>query len=171
MKQQIRTFLVCGLLAALPTFAAPVADEVPSEPAPGPLEAMSRLVGGTWKIGPLSHVFEFGIARHTLHARSYYTEGNFVSEARWFWHPGEKTIKGYAVDAAGSGLTEMTTTFEGDRMTNVLVLTNGDGESQQYVGEWVFVDADRYDWTLYSETAGKREKQFEATGNRESPSR
>ena len=122
---------------------------------------------GAWKIGPLTHVFEWGIGRHTLMARSYDDAGTLASEARWFWHPGEETIKGYSVDVTGQNLAEMTTTVDGDTMTNVLVLSSPETSGDTFVGKWVFVGDDRYDWTLYKRDAeGGEEKQFAATGTR-----
>ena len=156
--------LAIGASAETPQ-PSPVAEPAPAE---SPMEGMARLVGGAWKIGPLTHVFEWGIGRHTLLARSYDGAGNLASEARWFWHPGEKTIRGYSIDASGENLAEMTTTVEGDTMTNVLVFSNPERSGDTFVGEWVFVGPDRYDWTLYKKTETGSEKQFEATGTRSS---
>lgn len=160
--------LLLALSLPIPRGAAAAGDETasPTPAANGRLDDMGRLVGGSWKIGPLTHVFEWGIGHHTLIARSYDAEGNYASEARWFWHPGEGVIKGYSIDAAGSGLAEMTTLIEGDTMSNALLMMGSDGSRANYVGEWVFVGEDRYDWTLYKKTDSGREKQFTATGLR-----
>ena len=165
MKKRVHLALPT-LLLGLTAFATSTAAEPPPTANDAPMEAMARLVGGSWKIGPLTHVFEWGIGRHTLLARSYDSAGNFASEARWFWHPGEKTIRGYSVDVTGRNLAEMTTSFEGDKRINVLVLSSPEASGQTYVGEWVFVGDDRYDWALYKKTETGREKQFEATATR-----
>ena len=120
---------------------------------PGPSRRFARLVGGEWHIGPLSHVFEWGIGRRTVHARSYDEAGELASELRWFYHPGEKAIRGYSVDASGAFFAELTTRFEGDTLSNELVMIDAAGAETTYSAEWVFTDDDHYEWTLWAETA------------------
>ena len=67
---------------------APVAEVNPD--IPNPMLGFSRLVGGSWKIGPLRHVFEWGVGNRSLIGRTYDGEGKLSAEARWFWHPGKK---------------------------------------------------------------------------------
>lgn len=117
-----------------------------------PMLGFSRLVGGAWEIGPLRHVFEWGIARSSVISRSYDAEGKLAAEARWFWHPGQKAIKGYSVDATGAFFAEMTTSFEGSLMINELTTFAADGSKSDYTGKWEFTTEDSYDWTLYNRT-------------------
>ncbi|MCH9646958.1 MAG: hypothetical protein K0U98_01900 [Deltaproteobacteria bacterium] len=119
-------------------------------PQENPLSPFGRLVGGKWKISLLTHEFEWGIGQQSVFARSYDEAGELAAEARWFWHPEEKTIRGYSVGAKGNTLAEMTTHFEGDTLINELELINPDGERTAYTGHWVFTDEDHYDWTLFT---------------------
>ncbi len=58
--------------------AAPSADVDPDRQ--NPMLGFSRLVGGAWKIGPLRHVFEWGIARGSVISRSYDAEGKLAAD-------------------------------------------------------------------------------------------
>lgn len=115
-----------------------------------PMLGFSRLVRGAWEIGPLRHIFEWGIANSTVFSRSYDSEGNFAAEARWFWHPGEQAIRGYSIDATGAFFAEMTTSFDGNVMINELTTVSVDGSKSDYTGKWIFTSEDSYDWTLFS---------------------
>lgn len=129
---------------------APSAEVDPDRP--NPMLDFSRLVGGSWKIGPFRHAFEWGIAKSSVISRSYDAEGNLSAEARWFWHPGEQAIKGYSVDATGAFFAEMTTSFDGSLLINELTTFATDGSTSDYTGKWNFKTEDSYDWTLYSRT-------------------
>ncbi len=147
--------------------APPVASASPSA---SPMAGFDRLIGGEWQISILRHRFAWGIGQHTVFSRSYDHEGKFVAEARWFWHPGEKVIKGYSIDATGKSFAEMTTHFEGDTMSNFLEIVNPDGTMSSYTGKWVFTDDNHYDWTLFSHGAdGEKTQAMQATASREAP--
>lgn len=62
----------------------------------------------------------------------------------------------------------MTTRFEGYVLTNELESLDADGNAARYTGVWRFTDADRYDWTLYVETAEGRKQTMAATAVRQS---
>ena len=124
MSASTRLLAIALLSALAATFA--IADEPPAaapeaaEAAPEPLAPFARLIGGEWHIGPLRHVYEWGIGQKTVVARTYDEQGQLASEARWFYHPGERVIRGYSVDAGGS-LFEMTTRFDGNELHNRLM--------------------------------------------------
>ena len=172
--------LLCSALVAFITTAQEAGARQPETPQPGaekaapaeeaaepnPLAPFARLVGGEWHIGPLRHVYEWGIGRRTIHARSYYQAGALASEARWFFHPGEKVIRGYSVDAKGTFLAEMTTRFEGDTLVNELRVIGADGAESTHTGKWVFTDDDRYDWTLWAETPEGPKQTMAASAER-----
>lgn len=130
--------------------AAPSAEVDPDRE--NPMLGFSRLVGGSWKIGPFRHVFEWGIAQSSVISRTYNAEGQLSAEARWFWHPGEKAIKGYSVDSTGAFFAEMTTSFDESLLINELTTFATDGSTSDYTGKWNFTSADSYDWTLYNHT-------------------
>jgi len=159
------------LVAPVTSLAESVQSAPASEPATqaeSPMAAFGRLVGGEWQISILSHRFEWGIGHQTVLARSYDGEGNLAAEARWFWHPGEESIKGYSIDATGKSFAEMTTRFEDDTMINVLETVSPDGTTSVYTGRWVFTDRDHYDWTLFRHGAdGEKTEVMQATAARE----
>jgi len=139
--------------------------------ADSPLAPFELLVGGEWQISILRHRFEWGIGRHTVLARSYDGDGKLAAEARWFWHPGEKVIKGYSIDATGNSFAEMTTRFEEGVMINVLQTIDPEGTTATYTGRWLFTDRDHYDWTLFSHGAnGEKTQVMQATASREAQS-
>lgn len=176
LRSQCLTLLIALITLCVPLIGS-AEDAVPdaaSEPASqtgnppeGPMAGFARLIGGEWQISILRHRFEWGIGNHTVIAKSYDEEGNLASEARWFWHPGEKAIKGYSIDASGQSFAEMTTRFEGHAMINALEIVNPDGTTAAYTGRWIFTDPDHYDWTLFSNGAdGETTQVMQATATR-----
>ncbi len=171
MKAIIRRSM---LVLACSTLAIAALAEEPASPAPtatgaetsSPLAGFERLVGGEWHIGPLRHVFEWGVGKNTVLARSYDGDGNLASEARWFFHPGEQVIRGYSIGASGNFFAEMTTRFEGDTLINELKTIGADGATAHYTGRWLFTDDDHYDWTLFAETADGPQQTMQATATR-----
>ncbi len=164
-------------LLTVTTLALPIvgiAQSAGSEPSvattaatENPMTGFERLVGGEWDISILSHRFQWGIGHHTVLAKSYDKAGNLAAEARWFWHPGEQTIKGYSIDASGGSFAEMTTRFEGDTLINTLETITPEGTAA-YTGRWVFTDSDHYDWTLFAiGPDGEEKEMMTATATRE----
>ena len=131
-----------------------------------PMLGFSRLVGGGWKIGPLRHVFEWGVGKSSVISRSYDAEGTLAAEARWFWHPGEKAIKGYSVDATGTFFAEMTTSFDGSLLINELTMFAADGSTSDYTGKWNFTSEDSYEWSLFSHSDEGLVEAMSMTGER-----
>ena len=170
MKATIRLFaiaLLCSLAAAASAGEEPpaAAPEAAAGAASNPLAPFARLVGGEWHIGPYRHVYEWGIGRRTVVARTYDEQGQLASEARWVYHPGEQVIRGYSVDAGGSPF-EMTTRFEGEELHNRLKTFGADGKVTEWSARWVFTGDDRYDWTLHVETEDGPKQTMAASATR-----
>ena len=134
------------------------------------LESFSRLIGGEWHLENTYQVFTWGVGKRSLHAESYaMSEGTpkLVSQGSWFWHPGEKHIKGYFTAIEMSvALFEYTTRFEGNTMINELTAYSEDGQVSNYVETWEFTASDTFQWTLYMETGDKSSKLMEGTYRR-----
>lgn len=116
------------------------------------LAPFERLVGGQWHLEGSYQEFEWGVGKRSVKSRSYFVadgKPTLVSEGIWFWHPGEKQIKGYftAIDIPFQ-LFDYTTRFEGNRMVSDLHSYAGNGSRRVYVETWEFKDDKRYEWKL-----------------------
>jgi len=141
----------------------PLADpQDPDQSAAGPLAPFERLIGGQWHLDGSYHEFEWGLGRQSVRSRSYFIvegEPKLVSEGIWFWHPGEKQIKG-AFTAIDMPVVffDYTVRFEGNKMVSDLVAFDAEGNKSAYVETWEFTDDTHYEWKLFSETPdGPRE--------------
>ena len=126
------------------------------------LSQFSKLIGGEWHLEESYQVFEWGVGQLSVRSKSYYMingEPKLVSEGLWFWHPGEKKVKGYftAIEMPVD-FFDYTTTFQGNKMVNKLKSYTPNGKAENYIETWEFTDKDNYVWTLYSKTdEGKKE--------------
>lgn len=142
-----------------------------SEADKNPLAPFARLVGGKWVMGDLFHVFEWGVGKLSMKANSYFVqagEAALAGDGGWFWHPGDKAIRGWQF-AVGMGidLFDYTTRWEGDKMVNDLTTYDAAGNASEYLEEWDFTDADTYEWTLYAKTPDGAQKAMGGTFKRE----
>lgn len=147
-----------ALLAAavVATFLLMPAQVGAQESTANPLAPFERLIGGKWHLDGSYHEFEWGLGRQSVTTRSYFIiegEPKLVSEGTWFWHPGEKQIKG-AFTAIDMPVVffDYTVRFEGDKMVSDLVAFDAEGNETVYVETWEFTDATHYVWKLLSET-------------------
>jgi hypothetical protein len=114
------------------------------QPAADPLAPFERLVGGQWHLEGSYQEFEWGLGRRSVKSRGYFMvdgKPRLVSEGVWFWHPGEKQIKGVftAIDMPVV-FFDYTTPFEKDRMVNDLRAYGPRGNETAYVETWEFTD-------------------------------
>jgi len=126
------------------------------QPAPNPLAPFERLIGGQWHLDGSYSEFEWGLGRLSVSTHSYFIvegEPKLVSEGIWFWHPGEKSIKG-AFTAIDMPVVffDYTVRFEGNKMVTDLVAFDAEGNEAAYVETWEFTDETHYVWKLLSET-------------------
>ena len=120
-----------------------------------PLQGFERLMGGQWHLDESYQEFEWGVGRQSVRARSYFAvdgQPKLVSEGYWYWHPGEKQIKGLftAIDMPVV-LFEYTTRFEGSTMVNDLTTFAANGNETTFAETWEFVDDMQFEWKLTSE--------------------
>jgi hypothetical protein len=100
--------------------------------------------------------YEWGLGRRSVVTRSYFVvegEAKLVSEGFWFWHPGEKAIKG-AFTAIDMPVVffDYTVRFEGDTMIADLVAYDPAGNESSYTETWEFTDDTHYIWKLLAES-------------------
>jgi len=101
-----------------------------------PLEAFSPLIEGTWVLDNTQQTFEWGGGRQSVVSKSYVVESGtprLSTEGMWFWHPGEKKIKGYfrAVNMPVS-FFDYTTTFEKNKIVHKLSAFTSSGMKQEF---------------------------------------
>jgi hypothetical protein len=152
------------VLAAFPT------PGTAGEGADNPLAPFERVIGGKWHMEGSYQTFEWAVGKQGVVAKSYFAtdEGEkLVGQGMWFWHPGEKAIKGYFV-AVGMGIDvfEYTTGFESDRMVSQLT-TYGSGNTQEWEETFDFNGDDEYVWTLFSKTPEGPQKAMGGTYKRQ----
>ena len=145
------------------------------QPASDPLAPFERLAGGEWHLEGSYQVFEWGVGRQSVKARSYFVvEGKprLVSEGLWFWHPGEAKIKGIftAIDMPVN-FFDYTTRFEGNKMVNTLRAYAPGGKETVFEETWEFTDESHFEWKLMSETPDGMQQQMSGTYTRKKESR
>ena len=149
--------LACALLA---TTAA-------AEPADNPLASFAGFVGGRWYLEDSYMELEWGVGQRSVSARSYFTvngESKLVSEGFWYWHPGERRIRGTftAIDMPVVLFLYMAR-FEGDTMIGDLVAYGPNGKETKFVETWKLEDEARFTWKLSSETPDGQELSMDGT--------
>ena len=127
-----------------------------------PLEQFNKFIGGEWHMDGSYQVFQWGVGKKSIIAQSYFIingESTLVSEGSWFWHPGEKKIRGYftAVQMPVE-LFDYTVSFEGNTMVCELRSFDPSGTISEYIETWEFTDVDHYNWTLYSPSPEGKKK-------------
>ncbi len=135
-----------------------------------PLQPFSRLIDGEWHTEGSYQVFEWGVGKKSVKSRSYFKidgKPKLVSEGLWFWHPGEKRLKGYftAIEMPVV-FFDYTTKFEENKMVNELKSYSPKGKEENYLEIWEFTDDNHYVWTLFSITPEGQTKVMGATYTR-----
>ena len=122
-----------------------------------PLQGFEWLVEGKWTDGKTVQELKWGINKQSVNARSFWvSEGKLklVSEGVWFWHSGEKKIKGYffAIDMPFS-FVESEVEFDGTTLVHRMETYSGDEKPSQYIETFEQVSKDEYAWKLFSGSA------------------
>ncbi len=138
--------------------------------APNPLDPFEKLVGGKWQLEGSYQEFEWGLGRRMVKSRGYVAiegEPKLVSEGIWFWHPGEKQIKGVftAIDMPVV-FFDYTTRFEGNKMLNDLRAYGVNGSETHYIETWEFTDDTHYVWSLSKKTPDGLQEEMSAIYSR-----
>ena len=156
MKRNL--LLVATVISCTTPWISPASPNDPGSPQPtsNPLAPFERLVGAQWHLEGSYQEFEWGVGNRSVRSRSYFVvEGKpkLVSEGIWFWHPGEKQIKGTftAIDMPVV-FFDYTTRFEGSKMVNDLRSYDANGSETAYVETWDFIDDMQYVWKLMKKT-------------------
>jgi hypothetical protein len=121
-----------------------------------PLAPFERLIGGQWHLEGSYQEFEWGVGKHSVKSRSYFViDGTprLVGEGFWFWHPGEKQIKGvFTASDMPVVLWDYTTRFEQDKMVNDLKTYDANDAESIYLETWEFTDDSHFVWKLMATT-------------------
>jgi len=146
-------------------------DAGAQQSAPAALAPFERLIGGQWHLEGSYQEFEWGIGRQSVKSRSYFiVEGTptLVSEGIWFWHPGEKQIKGvFTAIQMPVVFFDYTTRFEENKMVNDLRSYGLEGNETAYVETWQFTDDTHYVWRLLSKTPEGLKEEMSGTYTRQ----
>ena len=148
--RKVALFLVLMLL--MPVIAVSKAET-------NPMSSFSWLIGGKWEMKDGTyHTFEWGLGKRSVKAKTYFKvedEYVLVSEGLWFWHPGEKLIKGYfTAKNMPFVFMEFTTKFEDRKMINKLKAIAKDGKVSHYSSTWSPIGKDGYSWKLFTGEEG-----------------
>lgn len=157
---QVVAFIAGALLVPMPASSQEVE---PEQTAVDPLAPFERFVGGQWHLEGSYQEFEWGVGRRVVRSRGYFLEDGkpkLVAEGIWFWHPGEKRIKGiFAAIDMPVVFFDYTTRFEGSKMVSDLRSYGAKGTESTYVETWDFKDDTHFVWKLMKQTPeGLREE-------------
>jgi hypothetical protein len=117
------------------------------------LAPLARLVGGRWYLGEDSyHTFALGVGGQSVTTSSYAVlpDGErLISEGTFFYHPGERVVKGYVVAIdMGLDLFEYAIEAHSDTLVMDLRVFGPQAGTTPLRETWVFTDNDHYVWTL-----------------------
>ena len=123
----MRLFLLmaCALLAT----------NTAAQPDENPLAPFAGFIGGRWYLEDSYMELEWGVGQRSVNARNYFivnSEPKLVSQGFWYWHPGERQIRGIftAIDMPVV-LFLYAARFEGDTMIGDLRAYGPDGKEKE----------------------------------------
>jgi len=162
----LKTFFYAGVIMATLFFSSAARPE----PAQDPLAGFVPFIGGQWHMEGSYTELEWGVSRQSVKARSYFVvdgHSKLVSEGFWYWHPGERQIKGIftAIDMPVV-LFVYTMRFEGAAMIGDLKAFAANGKETEFIETWKLVDDSHFAWTLSSMTADGQEQSMSGTYTR-----
>jgi hypothetical protein len=164
-----RAHLVVAVIATIALVPMQVRSQAPGsgQPAASPLAPFGRLIGGQWHLEGSYQEFEWGVGRRSVRARSYFIlerGPKLVSEGIWYWHPGEKQIRGVftAIDMPVV-FFDYRTRFEGAKMINELSSYDLTGGETAYVETWDFTDETHFEWKLFRKTPDGLQEEMGGT--------
>lgn len=145
---------LAALAAGMFLVATPPTPTVAQEGAAAALAPFEQLIGGKWHLDNGYQVFEWGVGKRSVTGKSYFNiDGKDVqvSQGSWFWHPGERKIKGYftAINMPVE-FFDYSTQFENGNMVNEFVAYGEMGGD--YHETWEFTDDSHFKWTLLSKS-------------------
>lgn len=131
------------------------AQEVSQDSTSNPLQYFDHLIGGVWESDNTQQTFEWGIGQKSVVSKLYFTETDtlkLVGEITWFWHPGEKKIRGYgtSIDMA-MDFFDYTTVFESPyKMLNTFMAYGGHIDGVPQLETLEFIEENKYLWTYFN---------------------
>lgn len=131
------------------------AQELSQDSTSNQLQYFEHLVGGVWEADRTRQTFEWGIGQKSVVSKLYFTDADslkLVGEITWFWHPGEKKIRGYgtSIDMA-MDFFDYTTVFESPyKMLNTFMGYGGQIEGVPQLETLEFIEEDKYLWTYFN---------------------
>lgn len=151
-----RDFLIPVVLVFLTILVGKIFGGGGNAETDNPLAGFEPLIGGEWHLENSFQVYEWGVGQKSIKAKGYFLvdgKPKLVSEGLWFWHPGEKKIKGYFT-AINMPVVffDYTTRFEGADVVSELQSYSISGKEMRYIERYEFVDENRYRWSLVQET-------------------
>lgn len=162
-----RLFLAALLMAALPASAA---DTTADGEARAALAGFAPWIGGEWEMQGSIQTFEWGLDRRSVIGRSWWEvagERTLVSEGVWFWHPGEKRVRGYftALQMPVDFL-EYTLLITDGRITCDVLGWTAQGEREEYRETWEMEGEHACAWAQFQRHGDHYEKTMSGTFRR-----
>lgn len=143
-----------------------------SEENTNPLQPFEFLIGGTWTTPSTRQTFEWGLNHQAVYSELFFVQGDSLvksGEMTWFWHPGEKKIKGFAhsINMAMS-FFEYETEFESPtEMRNTFYAWGGNYDGIPQYERLLFIGEDEYKWTSFERKGDNLEPGISITFKRE----
>ena len=154
MKRVIITFLLVVF-----AFTLNNAQEIDSTNA---LHVFDKLVDGKWEYDGGYQTYEWGVGNLSIIAKNYSVkdgEETLISEGYYFYHPGEKVIKGYftAINMP-IFFFDYTTKFVDDKIVSNLTAYSNDGKPAKYTEILHLKDKNYITWDLLVDTKDGKQK-------------
>ena len=143
-----------------------------TENTANPLQPFEFLIGGEWKTTTTTQTFSWGFNKQSVVSELYFTDGDSVrltGKITWFWHPGEKTIKGYghSVEMA-MNFFDYSTAFESPTvMFNTFYGYGGTADGIPQYEKLEFIGENEYKWTYFNKVLDELKPAYGLTFKRE----
>lgn len=136
-----------------------------------PLQPFEFLIGGEWSTETTVQTFNWGVGQKTVHSELHFIaneDTSLAGEITWFWHPGEKKIKGYGHLLSDQLIFfDYSTDFSSERrMENTILGYNVIGYEVNIIESIEFIDEDQYLWTMYDRVLDELKPQLSITFSR-----
>ncbi len=123
------------------------------------LAPFTRFIGGRWQLGNSYQEYRWGLDKQSVQVSGFVIQNGqprMVSQGHWYWHPGEKQIRGmfFAVDMP-VWLFDYQARFTGNTLKASLTAYDKDNRATRYQEHWRFSGPDSYQWQLFSQNNGQ----------------
>ncbi|MDX1637295.1 MAG: hypothetical protein R3281_04960 [Balneolaceae bacterium] len=130
---------------------------------PDPLSKFEQFIGGEWEMDGSVQVYEWGVGKQSIRARSYSVNGserNLVAEGTWYWHPATKQIRGIftAVNMPFTLLEYRSEFRDNSTLVSTFTAYDSSGTTATY-RELMWTQNDStYLWELWQNSDGSEQK-------------